>query len=226
MRDIDVRRLLLADLNRAWVDDKSTRIVEELGLCKGCVRVDVAVVNGSFKGYEIKSERDTLVRLASQAAVYSRVFDTMTIVAAERHIPKLEAIVPQWWGIDTVSDTFGVGSRLLSLRREGVNPTVDPLALVQLLWRDEALSLLRRAIGSPQLFAKEPRQVIWKSLAVAVELSELKDMVRTCLKARPRWRADEPQKPDHVKSLPFARSSSSLCPRVRSHTRKYTHRPN
>jgi hypothetical protein len=53
-------------------------IIDELGLCRGTVRVDIAVVNGVLKGYEIKGDQDTLRRLASQAATYNRIFDTMT----------------------------------------------------------------------------------------------------------------------------------------------------
>jgi hypothetical protein len=225
MRDIDVRRLLRASLGRAWAKDGSTTIVEELGLCRGYVRVDIAVVNGSLKGYEIKSERDTLARLPSQSAVYNRVFDTMTIVAAARHVAKLETIVPQWWGVEVVTQDGRAGPELSSLRPEGVNPDVDPSALVQLLWREEALALLAEAVDSPEVFAREPRGVIWEALTAAVELSELKDMVRTCLKTRPRWRVDATQRPHGATYLPFAKSSGSLALRVHERSRKYTRRP-
>src|SRR5580700_4620242 len=135
MRDIDVRRLLRASLRSAWSGDESTIILEELGLCRGRVRADMVVVNGSLKGYEIKSDQDTLVRLAGQSAVYNRVFDTVTIVTAARHAAKLEAIVPKWWGIEVVTQDGGAVPELRNLRPEGGNPYVDPSALVQLLWR-------------------------------------------------------------------------------------------
>jgi len=226
MRDIDVRRLLRRSLDEQWGKDRSTKIVEELGLCKGSVRVDVAVVNGSLKGYEIKSELDTLARLAGQSAVYNSVFDTMTAVLAPRHVSKVKTIVPKWWGIDVVTQTGSSGPVLSNLRPEGVNPKVDPLALVQLLWRDEALSLLENALGSAELFAREPRRVIWKSLASAVELSELKEMVRTCLKTRAHWRVDPLQKPNDVRFQPFAKLSGFLSPRVRTRSRRYSRHPN
>ena len=41
-------------------DGKGKIDVEELGVCRGRVRVDVAVVNGTLHGYEIKSDRDSL----------------------------------------------------------------------------------------------------------------------------------------------------------------------
>ena len=47
-------------------------ILDELGICRGRVRIDLTVVNGLLHGYEIKSERDTLARLETQADLYGR----------------------------------------------------------------------------------------------------------------------------------------------------------
>ena len=88
MRDADVRRILRDRLQATQVVSDDARLVEELGLCKGSVRADIAVVNGILKGYEIKSEKDTIARLKTQASVYSQVFDTVTLVVAERHLKK------------------------------------------------------------------------------------------------------------------------------------------
>lgn len=40
-----------------------TIIVDELPICWGDARIDLAVINGRINGYEIKSDRDTLDRL-------------------------------------------------------------------------------------------------------------------------------------------------------------------
>jgi hypothetical protein len=98
MRDGDVRRVLRDRLAAACAHDENTLLVDALGLCRGTVRVDLAIVNGILKGYEIKSERDNLTRLENQASVYSQVFDTVTLVAAERHLMAAKAIVRSWWG--------------------------------------------------------------------------------------------------------------------------------
>jgi pseudouridine-5'-phosphate glycosidase len=100
MRDGEVRQVLRERLNAIYGAEPTTIIVEELGLRCGAVRADLAVVNGRLKGYEIKSERDTLTRLARQCEVYSKVFDTVTIVVAERHLHGAVDVVPEWWGID------------------------------------------------------------------------------------------------------------------------------
>ncbi len=78
MRDQDIRDSLRQELVAAYGSDSSTLIVEELGICCGMARVDVAVVNGELKGFEIKSEKDTLGRLPAQSGMYGKVFDTMS----------------------------------------------------------------------------------------------------------------------------------------------------
>ena len=59
MRDVDIRRALRTRV-RDSDDMKEALVVDELGLCQGRARIDLAVVNSSLHGYEIKSERDTL----------------------------------------------------------------------------------------------------------------------------------------------------------------------
>lgn len=224
MRDADVRRVLRRWLSAMYGGDANTLIVEELGLCSGSVRADMAVVNGSLKGYEIKSERDRLDRLFAQAEIYSRVFDTVTIVVADRHLKPTKSLVPAWWGIDLVTPLGESDVIIQPLRKESANPEVDPSALVQLLWRDEALGFLAsRAIPLPR---KKSRQNIWNCLVANLSLSELRTGVRASLKSRTRWRAAGEQIPDGERSQLSATSSGSLCPLVLPRSRRYTYRPN
>src|SRR5271170_7013537 len=99
MRDVDIRTALRRHLSATCDDDPTTLILDELGICSGSVRVDIAVVNGSLKGFEIKSDSDTLDRLANQADAYNKVFDTLSVVVEKRHLKKVRSMVPAWWGI-------------------------------------------------------------------------------------------------------------------------------
>ncbi len=226
MRDADVRRILREQLDRSYKDDSNTMIIEELGLCRGTVRVDIAVVNGTLKGYEIKSERDTLTRLSAQATAYNRIFDTVTVVVAERHLRAAAAIIPEWWGIQ-VATTHEASSSLMieHLRGELPNTAVDPESLVQLLWRDEVLTLLDQRNAARSLKSK-PRRVLWDVLARTISLPELKDLVRECLRSRSQWRSDPPRRQGDGMSRPYARSSDSQYQRVLPRSRRCTHRPN
>lgn len=91
--DVDIRPVLRRSLLASTAGEGSV-VVEELGLCRGRVRVDLAVVNGSLHGYEIKSDRDSLDRLAGQADVYSKVLDQVTLVVGERHLAHAMDRVP------------------------------------------------------------------------------------------------------------------------------------
>lgn len=223
MRDGDVRRVLKERLNATYRAEENTIVVEELGLCGGIVRVDIAVINGRLKGYEIKSDSDTLNRLPSQAQAYNRIFDTVSIVVAERHCERAEGIVPAWWGIEEATgDVSAV--HLRKVREEALNTEVDPLALVQLLWRDEVLGLLSRICPSDRV-ANRPRSFLWQALVSAVPICTLKELVNERLKSRKCWRVQKEQKQDDEMSQLYAKSSGSLYPRVDSRSRRYIHRP-
>lgn len=178
--DADVRALLreyLEDLNR----DTDTVVLEELGLCQGDVRVDVAAVNGELAGFEIKSPSDTLARWPKQQRIYSKVVDRAWLVAPTKALEK--AVAPDWWGLIGV---FEVGDRLglRVARPAGLNPKPDPKSIAKLLWRDEALEVLRNA-GTARGVMTKSRSVIWKRLVETVSLDDLRASVRAALKRRP-----------------------------------------
>lgn len=225
MRDADVRRVLRVELERIHESDSDTLIIEELGLFRGAVRLDIAVVNGALKGYEIKSAQDTLDRLPAQAAAYSRIFDTMTVVVAEKHLRRAESMIPDWWGIQVVVDRDGASLMVERVRDESFNPEIDPRSVVQLLWRDEVLSLLDQTSGLKSLKSK-PRQVLWEALARAVPLLELRHMVRTCLKSRPKWRVVSQRTRGDEKCQPCAMSLNSQDHNDALRTRRYSRPPN
>jgi hypothetical protein len=172
-----------------YKDDPETRIVPELGIFQGTSRIDIAVINGFLHGYEIKSERDTLTRLPNQAAAYGQVFDTVTIVAGSSHITQVRAIVPKWWGILEAKPLRGGDVKLLRRRVERPNPIVNPVAVAQLLWKDEALMLLSLE-GDVRGLRSKPRRIVWEALAAQIPLDVLRAKVREVLKTREGWRSE------------------------------------
>jgi hypothetical protein len=190
MRDIDIRRALRLEMARRHSQD-GTLIVEELGLCQGTARVDVAAVNGSVHGYEIKSEQDTLVRLPGQSTIYNQALEFVTIVTAEAHSLKIAELVPPWWGI-WIAVQDGCGIRLEEVRQPQRNPEISPFAQAQLLWRREALQALESrglAVG----LKHKPRKQLWHRLASELTVEELGAVVRESLKKRADWRVAVPQ---------------------------------
>ena len=186
-RDIDIRTSLHYMLQKEHENESDTIILDELGLCQGDARIDVAVVNGAINGYEIKSESDTLERLPRQREAYNRVFDTVTVLTASRFIEGLEDIIPEWWGVTRAEMKDDGKVEFLTYRQPQQNPNIDPLALAQLLWRDEAITILKER-GLHKGLLSKPRQILWNALAQNLELRDLQDAVRKTLKARKRWR--------------------------------------
>lgn len=186
MRDRNVRSVLHEQLRRASED--GTIIRNELGVCAGIRRIDVAVVNGELTGYEIKSDEDTLARLAGQAEAYGQVLDRAILVTTPRHSAKAATQLPSWWGILTAHQAAG-GIHLEETRSAALNQSHVPFALAQLLWRDEALDELRSRQLARGLSSK-PRYYAWLTLAEALPLSELRAVVRHRLKARQPWTID------------------------------------
>lgn len=188
-RDIDIRTTLRDQLKETFGNDSSTIIIDELQVCIGDARVDVAVVNGSIYGYEIKSESDTLDRLPQQVEYYNRVFDYVTLVCSTCFLDKLDLIVPAWWGIQIAKKNEEGLIDITSLRPSLVNETVDPYAIAQLLWRNEAIDILAER-GLDKGVRSKPKREVWKRISASLELEELKECVRTTLKNRVGWRSD------------------------------------
>jgi hypothetical protein len=186
LRDIDVRTALHSRLSQSMAPGGDTLVVDELGLC-GTARVDVAVVNGSLSGFELKSDVDTLRRLPAQVEAYGHVLDHVTLVVTSRHLEPASALVPAWWGV-LVADSESDRVRLKEARPAGANPGLDPSAIAQLLWRDEALSILTHR-GIDAGVRSKPRWAMWDRLAQSLELDDLRSEVRAALKRRRGWRA-------------------------------------
>lgn len=189
MRDRDIRLNLRRELMRAHRGyARETLLINELGLCQGNARIDIAVVNGSLSGYEIKSEKDTLQRLPRQVEIYSRALDFVTMVVSDSHVEKTIATVPDWWGI--IRAFNGEDDLTFRIERDvKPNPALDAFSVAQLLWRPEVLLALK-GLGIEKGITTKPRRALWQILAESQPLEDLRQCVRDVLKVRVSWRSD------------------------------------
>lgn len=186
LEEISVRSALLARL-RANADGL---VIEELGVEHGHARVDVAVVTDRLCGYEIKSDFDTLDRLARQMHCYQRVFDVMTIVTTTLFLEEVQSLLPTTWGVLLAQPSAGDGVVLSTVRRARQNPRRDGASLAALLWRDEAYAFLARETGRP-VRTGAPRSEIYAALAARLSLDAIRAEVLDALRTRAssgRWR--------------------------------------
>ena len=173
-----VADLLASDPNGFYVD--------EMGLCEHRARIDVAVFNGHFHGFEIKSDRDSFARLEGQASVYNAVLDRVTIVVGEKHRESVAARVDPWWGI-IVARREGASVELDIVREAQDNHALDSEMLAHMLWRDEALAVLER-LGKDRGVRSKSRYFVCKRLASVLSTAELSLEVRRTVKLRGDWR--------------------------------------
>ncbi len=142
MRDSDVRRAVKDWLGAEYAHDSNSYLVEEMGVWSGTVRIDLAIINGSLNGYELKSDRDTLERLPHQRDLYGRVFDFLYLIVGKRHVEKAEKLLPEWWGIKIALPSDGNQVNLTPYRSPSPNPSPDPYLIAELLSKEEAINVL------------------------------------------------------------------------------------
>lgn len=197
--DSKIREYLHRKILRRHHSADDTLIVNELGLKYGSCRADIAVINGRLKGYEIKSDKDSLYRLKRQIGVYNAVFDSITIVVGPRHGPKIRHRIPRHWGI-LIATAGNRGAINFEVRRKPrVNNRVQAYSVAQLLWKKEAVALLN-AIGVSRGILRLSRTELCRLLARNMPIRMLKQSVRERLRQRPDW-------PDQRQSFRYDDSS-------------------
>jgi len=182
LRDQHIRHELRTRLQYRFGADADTLIIDEFSLPKA--RIDIAVVNGSMHGFEIKSEADTLDRLFNQIPAYSAVFDRVTVVTAKRHVDALMALVPAWWGI-SIAAYRRTTITIRAIRAAGRNNDRDATQLAQLLWRKEALTILRDQEWNSPLYRATAAEL--RALLVSrCDIAQIAAAARKAIKQRQR----------------------------------------
>lgn len=172
--DRDIRPAL-----RTYLRAPGDVLIEEMGVCGGQVRVDLAVVGDTLDGYEIKSDRDSLRRLAGQVDLYGRVFERMTMVVGPRHFEAVLRTVPASWGLLLVDEALD----LSPVRQARLNEAVDSRYLVELLWLEECMALLE-AHGAARGVRGKPRRDVWGRVCERLTTKDVAAAVRDALRRR------------------------------------------
>ena len=146
----------------------------------GTTRADVVHITEHFMhGYEVKGDGDTLQRVANQLRCYSEVYDFVTFIVTEKHLPKLLPLLPGWVGVLIAS-----AGGLRPHRAAAYNATVAraPLAKLLLLEEVKQFLLARGLTGVSTLRSREVSNFL--RTTQLVPLSSLAQYVRERLIAR------------------------------------------
>lgn len=191
-RDSDIRVALLTELREVHGISGDDLILEEFRC--NAARIDVAVVNGSLHGFEIKSDSDSTYRLESQLHSYEGVFDFITFVAGRKLFDAVKSIVPKTCGL-ILADFRNDEIVLLPKRKARKNLSQRPYELAKMMWRDEALQCLR-AHGHRCSNSRHSAEQIWQAAANSLDIGVLAEEARLSIKRRGGSGFAKPRKQD------------------------------
>ncbi|MCM1468511.1 MAG: sce7726 family protein [Alistipes sp.] len=143
LRDPDMREILFETYENTG---ERLRIFEELVIGKS--RADAILVKeNEILGFEIKSDKDSLVRLTTQVKNYERFCDKCYIVTGVHYIDKIENAVPEHWGIYDIAKDEEGNLHIEMFREAERNPKERPTTKLKnqmnLLWRSELIRIVK-----------------------------------------------------------------------------------
>lgn len=136
MTEDRIRSDIRTQLGRLFGGRAGALLVEEMEVCAGKARIDMAIVCDRLIGIEIKGPKDDLCRLPGQVNHYSKCFDIVVLVVHEELAADALKLIPSWWGVVTGSELSGSYTYTL-VRRPTRNKHAELDALLALLWKDE-----------------------------------------------------------------------------------------
>jgi hypothetical protein len=186
LNDREIRSFLIEQFSQTHAS-LDTVLIEELDLCVGEARIDLALINGKSQGIEIKSDCDTLDRLPKQIEVYSKVFDRVDIVSGSKLLKSILPRVPDWWGVARVTKSNQGILKYNRIRNCRKNPSKDPLSNAQLLWKNEILDLFKKRTLDTK-FKYKSKEILLSTLVENFSHTEVFTHVNFCLRNRKDWR--------------------------------------
>jgi hypothetical protein len=162
--------------------ENKSKLIEELDLNLGKARVDLIQFGDFVTGYEIKSDKDTLSRLKTQSAIYNHSLEKIVLITGEKLIASALETTPPWWGI-TLARFRNNKIQFKKIRNAKLNPFFDPTSLLDLLWKDELIGILKN-YKVPGTLKNKTKYELKSKLATIAPYAELKLQATFALKSR------------------------------------------
>ncbi|OYD41175.1 sce7726 family protein [Sphingobacterium cellulitidis] len=185
MKDPEIRQVFKNIELKKYLNDSNCKVIDELDLSVAKARIDIAVLNGSMYGYEIKSASDTLNRLQSQVDAYSKIFDYLSIITEEKYIKKIQSTIPNWIGIYLCEEESNKCT-IKRIRAPKKNKLKEGFYLAKLLWREELIDCLN--IYNIPFNKKDRNWILCEIISNNLNIDTLSDYVRESIKLRSKWR--------------------------------------
>lgn len=174
----------------------------------GTSKADIVVLNGTATVYEIKSERDSLARLANQVENYKRVFAKVNVIASEGHIAGVLDTVPDDVGVMCLSRRY----QIKTVREaEDCPARICPETVFESLRMAESAAILQELGVTVPDVPNTQRYSVMRALFATLDPVELHiEMVRTLKRTR-----DLAPIGDFVERLPKSLHAAALSISVR-----------
>jgi hypothetical protein len=182
----EIRTFIKTQIPR-WLRSNGTALlIEEMEVCSGRARIDIAVIADRLIGIEIKGPKDDVSRLPGQVRAYSQCFDQVVLVMHDALAAKATALIPEWWGV-VIGHQRESRLRYRFLRRPQPNPSLNLETRLALLWRNEIDALLADLVGCPAK-PRATKKTIRAELLSRIEPPLLRDASLQKLRERIDWR--------------------------------------
>lgn len=148
----------------------------------GTCKADLVILNGTSTVYEIKSERDSLVRLSNQVENYKRVFAKVNVITSESFVKGVCMTVPADVGVMCLSKRYRI-----SVVRESIEQPdrICPSTVFESLRSDEAMAILKAlGVAVPEVPNTRLRGVMHALFADLEPVALHEQMVRTLKDSR------------------------------------------
>ncbi|NUN09518.1 MAG: sce7726 family protein [Ignavibacteriaceae bacterium] len=178
MRDPKIRQILKSRLTYQYSHISDTIFWDEFEIRNGLARIDLAVINGSLLGYEIKSRQDNLTRLPRQVDYYNSTFEKINIIVETPHIEPVFKIVSSHWGIWQINES----EELSVIREAKQNDSINYAAVAALLKKEEMVKLL--CINQIKVRKNGSRDYFISTIIENTEPEKIGNYVRAALKSR------------------------------------------
>lgn len=174
----------------------------------GTCKADLVILNGTATVYEIKSERDSLARLANQVENYKRVFATVNVIASEGHIDGVLCTIPDDVGVMCLTKRYQISSV-----REALDcpARICPVTVFESLRMSESLPILQALGVTVPAVPNTQKHAVMRDLFAKLDPVALHiEMVRTLKRTR-----DLAPLGDFVDRLPRSLQAAALSVSVR-----------
>lgn len=148
----------------------------------GSCKADLVILNGTATVYEIKSERDSLARLANQVENYKRVFAKVNVIASEGHIEGVLDTIPDDVGVMCLSKRY----RITSVREALDCPArICPVTVFESLRMAESIAILQAmGVAVPEVPNTQKHTAMRDLFAKLDPITLHAEMVRTLKRTR------------------------------------------